>query len=307
MNSLHLALDWTPNINHIGFFVAQAKGFYEKQGISLRISDPSTDNYQLTPAKKVELGKADFALCPTESLISYQTKEEAFPLKAIAAILQEDMSAIVVRKESNIHSPKDLDGKTYASYEARYEDGIVQQMIKNDGGKGNIKVTYPEKLGIWNTVLSGEYDSTWVFMNWEGVQVKSLGTALRSFRLADYHIPYSYSPVLACNGAQIEGKADAYRAFLKATAAGFQYAKENPEEAVKILQPLVPEHEQNIDLLKALTLPAPHFSKGETWGYMDPDRVSEFLSWLREKGLEQSQIPTGNLFSNELLDKEFKF
>jgi ABC-type nitrate/sulfonate/bicarbonate transport system substrate-binding protein len=304
MNTLHLALDWTPNINHIGFFVAQAKGFYEKQGISLRISDPSSDNYQLTPAKKVELGQADFALCPTESLISYQTKAETFPLKAIAAILQEDLSAIVVHKESPIQSPKDLDGKTYASYEARYEDNIVRQMIKNDGGKGDIEVIYPEKLGIWNTVLSGKYDSTWVFMNWEGVQVKSLGAELRSFRLADYHIPYSYSPVLACNGAQIEEKADAYRAFLKATAAGFQYAKDNPEEAVKILQPLVPEHEQNIDLLEALRLTAPHFGTHQNWGRMDLNRVETFLSWLREKSLESSQISTETLFSNELLDLE---
>jgi ABC-type nitrate/sulfonate/bicarbonate transport system substrate-binding protein len=200
-----------------------------------------------------------------------------------------------------------LDGKTYASYEARYEDGIVLQMIKNDGGKGDIQVIYPEKLGIWNTVLSGKYDATWVFMNWEGVQVKSLGAELRGFRLADYHIPYSYSPVLACNGTQIKEKADAYRAFLKATAAGFQYAKDKPEEAVEILQPLVPAHEQNIDLLEALTLTAPHFSKGETWGYMDPDRVSKLLSWLRKMDLEQSQILTEDLFSNEQLDKEFKF
>jgi ABC-type nitrate/sulfonate/bicarbonate transport system substrate-binding protein len=197
-----------------------------------------------------------------------------------------------------------LDGKTYASYEARYEDNIVRQMIKNDGGKGDIEVIYPEKLGIWNTVLSGKYDSTWVFMNWEGVQVKSLGAALRSFRLADYHIPYSYSPVLACNGAQIEEKADAYRAFLKATAAGFQYAKDNPEEALKILQPLVPEHEQNIDLLEALRLTAPHFGTHQNWGRMDLNRVETFLSWLREKSLESSQISTETLFSNELLDLE---
>ena len=64
MNTLHLALDWTPNINHIGFFVAQAKGFYEKQGISLQISDPSTDQYQLTPAKKSRIGTGGFCALP---------------------------------------------------------------------------------------------------------------------------------------------------------------------------------------------------------------------------------------------------
>lgn len=302
MIQLHLALDWTPNINHIGFFVAQAQGFYAAEGIEVHISDPSADNYSLTPAKKVELGEANFALCPTESLISYQTKKDPFPLKAIAAILQEDLSAIVVRKDSQIRSPKDLEGKTYASYQARYEDDIVRQMIRNEGGKGDLQVIYPEKLGIWNTVLSGKYEATWIFMNWEGVQVKSLGEELRAFKLADYQIPYSYSPVLACNGNQIKDKKDAYRRFLKGSAAGFRFSQEQPEKAIQILQDLLPAHDQNIDLREALQLTAPHFSKGKIWGYLDEERVREFLSWLRKNKLEHSELEVKSLVSNELLD-----
>ena len=147
MEKLKLALDWTPNINHIGFFVAQEKGFYEELGLEVFIADPSLDNYGVTPAKKVELGLVDFALCPTESIISYRTKETPFDLIAIAAILQEDLSAIVVKGDSGINSPKDLDHKIYSSYRARYEDGIVKEMIKNDGGEGNLTVVYPDKLG----------------------------------------------------------------------------------------------------------------------------------------------------------------
>ena len=71
---LVLYLDWTPNINHIGFFVAKDLGFYENLGIRINILDPSTDDYKITPAKKVELGESDFALCPFESVISYRTK-----------------------------------------------------------------------------------------------------------------------------------------------------------------------------------------------------------------------------------------
>jgi ABC-type nitrate/sulfonate/bicarbonate transport system substrate-binding protein len=170
MHPITLALDWTPNINHIGFFVAQEKGFYSEQGVEVAITDPSADNYQITPAKKVELGQADFALCPTESIISYQTKSNPFALIAVAAILQEDLSAIVVKADSAIQSPRDLDGKVYASYNARYEDEIVRQMIRNDGGTGTIKIETPDKLGIWDTILDGTFDATWIFLNWEGVQ-----------------------------------------------------------------------------------------------------------------------------------------
>ena len=106
MQDLTLALDWTPNINHIGFFIALEKGFYEELGIRLEILDPSADNYQVTPAKKVELGKADFALCPTESIISYRTKPSPFKLIAIAAILREDLSAIAVKSSATITRPE---------------------------------------------------------------------------------------------------------------------------------------------------------------------------------------------------------
>ena len=171
-NNVTLYLDWTPNINHIGFFVAKELGFYSDLEMRVDILDPSIDNYKVTPAKKVELGQSDFALCPFESVISYRTKDKPFDLTAIAAILQKDLSAIAVI-DSNIRSPKYLDSKTYASYGARYEDLIVKQMIINDGGKGTIDIKYPEKLGIWETLISKKHDSTWIFLNWEGIEAKN--------------------------------------------------------------------------------------------------------------------------------------
>ena len=86
MTTLKLALDWRPNTNHTGFFVAQYFEFYEKEQIRLEIISAEEDNYKLTPAKKVELGEADFALCPTESLVSYRTKQNPFDAIALATI-----------------------------------------------------------------------------------------------------------------------------------------------------------------------------------------------------------------------------
>ena len=163
MYTFKLALDWTPNVNHIGFFVAQSHGFYRDNQIALQIISPEQDNYLTTPAKKVEKGQADFALCPTESLISYQTKSKPFPLVGISSIFKEDLSAISVLKSSGIKTPKDLDNKIYASYKARYEDGIVRAMVSNDGGQGELKITYPDKLGIWNRLVKGNADATWIF------------------------------------------------------------------------------------------------------------------------------------------------
>jgi len=301
MIELNLALDWTPNINHIGFFIAKQEGFYQKRDLKVKILDPITDNYTVTPAKKVELGEADFALCPTESLISYQTKSKPFPLKAIAAILQNDLSAITVKEDSDIKSPKDLDGKTYASYQARYEDRIVQQMIKNDGGAGKMEIIYPEKLGIFETILSGKYDATWIFLNWEAVGVEASEESLRYFKLEDYDIPYSYSPVLAANARLIEERSQIYRAFLAATKEGYLYAREHPQTALEVLKLLVPAADQHIDLAKALTATEAHFGTKETWGHMQPSKVAEFLSWIQENGLEKATLSLDDLVTNELL------
>ena len=73
---LRLALDWTPNINHIGFYVAKEKGFFKELNIDVEIISPKTDNYKYSPAKKIELYLADIALCPTESIIKFPYKEK---------------------------------------------------------------------------------------------------------------------------------------------------------------------------------------------------------------------------------------
>ncbi|MFT5915954.1 MAG: ABC-type nitrate/sulfonate/bicarbonate transport system substrate-binding protein [Flammeovirgaceae bacterium] len=298
MSKLKLALDWTPNINHIGFFVARELGFYQEEGIDLDIIDPSNDNYAKTPAKKVELGEADFALCPLESILSYRTKSNPFKLIAIATILQEDLSAIVVKSDSGINSPKELDGKSYASYQARYEDSIVRQLIKNDGGKGEIQVSYPAKLGIWKTLLEDKFDSTWIFMNWELFQSKTLESQLTCFQLKDYGIPYSYSPVIATNEELISEKSDAYKKFLSATKKGYLYAKSNPKEAIEILENLLPEKDKSTNLHKALEASVDSFGSEENWGKMNPEKVKEFMDWIYANGLETQELKVEEIISD---------
>ncbi|MEN0002665.1 MAG: ABC transporter substrate-binding protein [Bacteroidota bacterium] len=301
MQRLTVALDWTPNVNHIGFFVAQAKHFYSELGLEVELLTPSADNYAITPAKKVELGQADFALCPIESVISYRTKKQPFDLLAIASLLQTDLSAIVVRKDSGITSPRALDGKIYSSYQARYEDGIVRAMVTNDGGKGDLKIIYPAKLGIWNTLLSGQSDATWIFLNWEGVQVEASAPKFRYFKMRDYQIPYSYSPVIAASASRAAVNKEAYRLFLNATKKGYLYCQEFPDEAVSILAPHLPLHDQSIDLKRALEVSAPHFGTSEHWGIMEETAVKKFLDWVQENGLEKHELAFSTIISNGYL------
>ena len=297
---MRLALDWTPNTNHIGFFIARELGFFNENGLQIEILDPREDDYYLTPAKKLELGKADLALCPTESILSYKTKDNPFEMVGIAAIYKEDLSAIAVKKSLKVRSPKNLDQRSYASYNAKYEDKIVQKMIQNDGGKGDIKLVYPKKLGIWNTIVNDKYDATWIFVNWEGVQANDAELDLELFQLSDFGIPYSYSPVITVSNSSFVSNRTGYERFLKATKKGFLFAKENQKEAIEIFSKFVPK-EDDIDLAQSLNISAVHFGSKEDWGLMMPSVVNQFLSWLSNEGLEPRKFNFNEIMSNELL------
>jgi ABC-type nitrate/sulfonate/bicarbonate transport system substrate-binding protein len=302
MSKLKLALDWTANTNHTGFYIAQVKGFYQENKIDIEIQTPEADNYQVTPAKKIELNIADFALCPMESIVSFRTKVKPFPLTAIGTIFQDDLSRICVPKSSGLERPADLDNTIYASYKARYEDHIVRSMIKNDGGNGDIEVIYPEKLGIWNTLLENKAHSTWIFDNWEGVMARMQGVELNYFKMEDFDIPYGYSPIIACSESCIARNPNRLRAFMEASRKGFLYAKNNPEEAAEILLQHLPKHERERAMVRASQhIANAHYGDENTWGVMDMNKIQNFYDWLHREGLEATLLYAEETATNTLL------
>lgn len=280
---IRLALDWTPNTIHTGFFVAQHKGWYENAGIAVEFLSPDEDGYAISPAKKLAEGTADLAIAPSESVISYQTKGEPFPLQAIAAILAKDASAIVTLAQSNIERPAQLDTKTYASHNARFEDLIVRQMIVNDGGSGDFNIIYPERLGIWNTLRSGAADATWIFLPWEGLEARLQRLELNAFQLGDYGIPYGYSPVLVAHADYIQNEAKLLKAFLQATARGYQFAKNDPLEAALILKSTAKELENtdpNFIEQSQVFISQYYLDEQGNWGVMQIKIWKAFVEWL---------------------------
>jgi ABC-type nitrate/sulfonate/bicarbonate transport system substrate-binding protein len=302
MKTLKIALDWTPNMNHIGIFIAKELGYYQEKGIEVEILNPLKDNYKLTPGKKLELGLADFAIAPFETVISLNNKKNSLDAIAVFAILQEDISSIASLKSSNLASPKFLDGKIYASYKARYEDHIVKEMVKNDGGIGNMKIVYPDKLGIWNTLLEGKADATWIFDNWEGVEATTKQIELNKFSMSDFDIPYCYSPVIIAKNSLIIANKNEYSIFIKATQKGYLYAVENKSKAITILKQYLTDYDKaNVDVRKSIDITAPYFGTDKECGFMKSERITVFLKWLVEHNLENTKIMEQHLFTNDLL------
>lgn len=314
MVEIEVALDWTPNTNHTGFYVAQANGHYDEAGVAVQIRSPGEDNYDQTPAKRVATGGSTVAIAPSESAISYQTHPEYSSLVAIAAVCQQDTSAIVALGDSDINRPADLDGRTYASYDARFEDHIVEQLIRNDSGDGTIEIVTPPKLGIFDTLVEGDADATWVFMPWEGILAERDGVSLTPFYLDDYDIPYGYTPLLLARPDTIETRAQELKAFLAATAKGYEYAAQNPTEAATILGETAdgPETLDDEAFLERSQheLSGHYLTDDGDWGHMEHDRWAAFVNWLADEAIlatiDGEHIPADDidpetLFTNELL------
>ena len=306
--TIRLALDWTPNTNHTGFYVALAQGLYENAQVSVVISTPDQDDYQTTPARQLAQGQVDLAVAPSESVISYQTN--GVPLVAIAALLARDASAIVTLERSGIERPQQLDNRVYGSYSARYEDEIVRQLIRNDGGQGAFETNKPARLNLWQALLDQQVDATWIFLPWEGVEAAVKNVGLNVFKLGDYGIPYGYSPILMANRDWATQHADGLRKFMQATSAGFRWAAEHPAEAAQLL----------MDTAKHPTLNDPNFlqqsqrtvagyyldAEGQ-WGLMEPTVWEQFIQWLTERQLltvdtgSDNPLDVKQLYTNEFL------
>ncbi|MGB3588561.1 MAG: ABC transporter substrate-binding protein [Tunicatimonas sp.] len=309
---LSLALDWSPNSLHAGYFVAEAKEFYKDESLDVTFVNPEDDNYAKTPAKKLADKEVHLAIAPSESVISFNTLKESIPLTAVAAALQKDASAIVVRADSEIKRPAQLDGKIFASYNARFEDDIVRQLIKNDGGQGNIQISNPAYLEMWRTVADGSSDATWVFLPWEGPKAKVEQNLLfRAFTLKDYGIPYGYSPLLITHTDFISEEESAIRAFLRAAEKGWRYVAENPEESAELLhKEFSHTNWQDLPMLKeSLQMLAPYIlsDKGR-WGFMDGTRWLDFVEWMIESQVLKNvngvpmnigQIDTSMFYTND--------
>jgi NitT/TauT family transport system substrate-binding protein len=313
MSEFELALDWTPNTNHLGVYVARAEGYYEDAGLDVTVRSPADDGYETTPAKRVATGESTVAIAPSESAISYNTHPEYPSLRSVAAVCQRDTSAIVALGDSDVDRPAALDGRTYASYDARFEDDIVRQLVRNDGGEGDIDIVTPPKLGIWNTLLDGDADATWVFMPWEGLLAERDGVSLTPFYLDEYDVPYGYTPTMLARPETLEDDAADLAAFLEATARGYEDAAADPEAAAAALQESAegPNLDDREFLEESARRLADTFLTDDgRWGVMEHERWAAFVDWLAGEeiltSLEGDHIPAaeldvGALYTNDPL------
>lgn len=301
------ALDWTPNTNHTGLYVAIEKGYFADAGLAVQIlpySQSSTDTL-------INAGTADFGI----SFQNTATFAAAAGLAntSVMAVLQHDATAIAVLAErDDIVSPKDLDGKTFgmAGPSATFATEAAYA-IRNAGGEGEFtRITLG--TSAYEALYAGRVDFTSAFKTWEGIDAELRGTPMKFFNLYDYGVPDQYSVIIEGNNEWIAAHPDATERFVQALQRGYQYAAAEPEAAAKILIDANPGIFENEELVyrsqQELSESYLKDDNGQV-GTQTGEQWQQLADFLYEAGLlvDESGAPltepldTVGLFTNEYL------
>jgi len=275
-----LLLDWTPNTNHTGIYVAQELGYYAAEGIDIEIVQPPENDALML----VAAGRADFGISFQEEVLVAANAEEALPVVAIASVVEHNTGGIMSMKESGITRFREMEGKSFATWQIPIYDEIVRECIALDGGDPDKVAFVPNSALDPISGMKYEYDSIWVYEGWEKIIADLSGVDTNFMLLKDINPVFDYyTPVIICNQNTLDNRLDMVKKFLNATEKGYIYAKENPKEAAEILMKYAPETDSEIIYASQEYLSEQYFS-GE-WGYIDEARWNAFFEWMKEKNL----------------------
>lgn len=292
-------LDWTPNTNHTGLYVAQNQGYFEEEGLEVEIVQPPEDGADALVAS----GKAQFGVSFQDSMAPGVAGENALPTTAVAALVQHNTSGIISRKGEGMDTPKGMEGKKYATWDAPVEKAMVKNVVEQDGGDFSKVEMIPSTVTDEVSALkSKSVDSIWVFYAWAGVATEVAGLETDYFAFKDMNPVFDYyTPVVIANNSFLEEKPETAKAFLKALKKGYEFAIEKPEEAAQILCEASPELDEKLVLASQEYLKDEYKAEVEQWGYIDPARWNAFYQWLNDNGLAEIEIPENAGFSNDYL------
>ena len=293
-------LDWTPNTNHTGLYVAEKMGYFDEAGLNVTIVQPPEDG----ATTMVASGQAQFGIDFQDYLAPVYTSDEEVPVTAVAAIIQHNTSGIISLKEDGIESPKGLEGKNYATWGLQLEQAILKNVVTADGGDFDKVNLIPEYVTDVPTALQQDIDAVWVYYAWDGISTKVAGLDTNMFYFKDITPEFDYySPVIIANTDFLADDPDTAKAFLNAVRKGYEYAIENPDDAADILCEAVPELDPEMVKESQEWLADQYKAEVDQWGYIDPERWNAFYNWLNENGLSEKEIPENCGFTNEYLSK----
>ena len=296
---LTFVLDYTPNTNHSGVYVAIAKGYYADENLDVEVVQPPEDGADAL----VGTGKAQVGMGYQDVMANYLGSDDKLPVTAIAATIQHNTSGIMSRAGEGIDRPRGMEGKRYGTWDQDVEKAIVKSVVETDGGDFSKVELVPSGDEV-SGLKSNQFDCVWGYEAWglQNAKIQGLDCDYWSFRSIDSAFDY-YTPVIIANDDFLKDSPEVAKAFLRATKKGYEFCVENPDEAAQILCDAAPETDAELAKASAEYLADQYTADASSWGIIDPDRWAAFYTWMNDNQLTPVALDVNGGFSMDYLEQ----
>jgi len=288
-----LTLDFYPNPDHAGIYMAQKLGYFEDAGLDVSIQTPADP---AAPIKQVAAGRTDLAISyEPEVLLAH---DQELDVIAVGAIVDTPLTSMIWLEKSGIGGVAGLKGKTIATAGIPYQDAYLETILARAGltpqGVKTVNVGY----GLLPALVGGRAQAMLGgFRNVEGVDLRLRGKDPVVTPVNRLGVPTYDELVLVANRAQLEADPEATRLFLGALARGTAAAVKSPDATTRAL--LAANEDLNPELtLAEVDATLPLLSES---GRMDPQKWSAFIAWMNENGQIEGRPAPSEVLTNEYL------
>jgi len=293
-----LTLDFYPNPDHVGIYMAQKLGYFEEAGLDVSIDAPSDP---AAPVKQVAAGRTDLA-------ISYEpevalAREQGLDVVAVGALVDRPLTSLIWLKQSGIKGVGDLKGKTIATAGIPYQDAFLKTILARANLTPDDVKSVNVGFGLLPALVGGSAQAMLGgYSNVEGVDLRERGKAPVVTPVDQLGVPTYDELVFVANRNTLEEDPEKFRLFLAALQRGTEAAVENPGVATTAITEANPDLEPKLAAAEVkATLPLLGArTADQPYGYMDPKEWEAFAGWMRDNDLIGS-LPQ----ASELLDDSY--
>jgi NitT/TauT family transport system substrate-binding protein len=231
-----LQLKWITQAQFAGYYVAKDKGYYKDAGLDVTINAGGPD---VAPPQVIAGGGADVVIDWMPSALA--AREKGVPLVNIAQPFKKSGLELTCRADTGIKAPADLKGRTlgvwFSGNEYPFLSWMAKLGYKTDGSPGGVKVL---KQGFnVDPLLQKQADciSTMTYNEyWQVIDGGFKPDQLVVFRYDDQGVATLEDGLYVIESKLRDPAFVAKIAtFVKASMRGWQYARQNPDEATKIV------------------------------------------------------------------------
>jgi putative hydroxymethylpyrimidine transport system substrate-binding protein len=299
---LTLDLDFYPNPDHAGIYMAQEEGFFKEAGLEVAIDSPTDPS---APLKDVAAGRADLAITyEPEVMLAH---EKGLDVVAVAALVNRPLTSLIWLKKSGIKSVPDLKGKTVSYAGISYQAAFLSTILRRAQVPASTVKSVNVGFGLIPSLSNGSAQAMLGgYSNVEGVALREAGKEPVITPVDELGVPTYDELVFVARRSTLEEEGPKIRLFISALKRGTEAAVANPKAASKAilaantsLEPKLTEAEIAATLPLLGGTPA-----GKPYGYLDPKEWEAFGAWMSEEELIAGAPKAAEVLSNDYLVDE---